>query len=157
AKAHYSRPYKEIKMVHQANYTFLLSQIFGSFIFIIAVILMSRMYYYRKIVLQIQPEDPIVPVMALLNLFIGVVLVVTHNIWALKHSLYITITCWAILIHGILGFSFPERILAFWKRIFSGSAYHWLIVILLVGGIIFLARGVQLYIMYRAGIVGTHP
>ncbi|PJD93938.1 MAG: hypothetical protein CK424_01400 [Legionella sp.] len=142
-------------MLRQEYYSFLLSQIFGSFAFIVAVIFLARMYHYRKLVLQMQADDPIIPVCGLISLLIGIFLVVTHNVWELKRLVVVTVMCWMVLINAVLWLALPEKMLAMTKKIFSDNGYHWLIVCLLVSGLVFLARSIQLFIVYRSAL-GMH-
>lgn len=140
-------------MINQHYYSFMLSQILGAFLFIVAIIIMGRMYYYRKIILNLQAQDPIIPVVALITLFLGIVLVVTHNVWELHRTTVITILCWAILIKGLLWLALPENMLAMAKKITAGTGYYWLIVGLLITGVIFLAKGMELFILHRSALV----
>jgi hypothetical protein len=140
-------------MLNQHYYSFLLSQILGSFLFLIGIIIMGRMYYYRKILLQLQAEDPIIPVVAGLTLFLGIVLVVTHNVWELNRTTVVTVLCWLILIKGLLWLALPEKMLAMTKRVSSGAGYYWYIVGLLVTGVIFLGKGMELFILHRSVVV----
>ncbi len=142
-------------MVRQEYYTFLLSQIFGSFAFVVAVIFLARMQYYRKLVLQMHANDPIISVCSLVGLFLGIFLVVTHNVWELKRLVVVTIMCWLVLINAVSWLALPEKMLAMTKRIFSGNGYHWLIVCLLIFGILFIARSIELFIVYRSAL-GMH-
>lgn len=140
-------------MLNQNYYTFLLSQILGSFLFIVGIIIMGRMYYYRKILLQLQAEDPIIPVVAGLTLFLGIVLVVTHNVWVFNRTTGVTVLCWLILIKGLLWLALPEKMLAMTKRVSSGAGYYWYIVGLLVIGVIFLGKGMEVFILHRSVMV----
>lgn len=142
-------------MVNQHYYSFLLSQILGAFLFIVAIIIMGRMYYYRKIILQLQAQDPLIPVVASLTLFLGIVLVLTHNVWELNRATVVTLLCWLILIKGLLWLALPEKMLTVLKRLTSGTGYYWLIVGLLVTGAIFLGKGMELFILNRP-LLGMH-
>lgn len=142
-------------MLNQHYYSFLLSQILGSFLFIVAIIIMGRMFYYRKIILNLQPQDPIIPVFALTTLFLGISLVVTHNVWELQRATAVTILCWAILIKGLLWLALPEKMLGIAKKITAGTGYYWFIVGLLITGIIFLGKGMELFILHRSAL-GPH-
>lgn len=140
-------------MINQTYYSFLLSQVLGAFLFIVAIIIMSRMYYYRKIILNLQPQDPIIPVSALMGLLLGVALVVTHNVWTFKHLTVITILSWFILIKSLLWLALPEKMLALAKRMTAGTGYYWLIVGLLIAGVVFLGKGMELFILHRPALV----
>ncbi|MGV3739939.1 MAG: hypothetical protein ACO1N3_01435 [Gammaproteobacteria bacterium] len=140
-------------MINQHYYSFMLSQILGAFLFIVAIIIMGRMYYYRKIILNLQAQDPIIPVVASITLFLGIVLVVTHNVWELHRATAITILCWVILIKGLLWLALPENMLAIAKKIMAGTGYYWLIVGLVITGVVFLGKGMELFILNRSALV----
>ena len=142
-------------MLTQHYYSFLLSQIFGAFLFIIAIIVMGRMYYYRKIILQLQPQDPCIPVAACFTLFMGIIFVVTHNVWAWNRSTFVTLLCWLILMKGLLWLAMPEQMLASTKKLCAGTGYYWMIVICLLVGVIFLGKGMELFILHYS--VGKAP
>ncbi len=139
-------------MLSQLYYSFILSQILGAFLFIFAIIIMGRMYYYRKIILQMQAHDPIIPVVACINLLLGIVLVVTHNVWVWERALFITLMCWLIFIKGLFWLALPEKMLAMAKKVVAGTAYYWLIVSMLLIGVIFLGKGMELFILHRSSL-----
>lgn len=135
-------------MLNQHYYSFLLSQIFGSFLFILAIVVMGRMYHYRKIILQLQPHDPCIPLAACIALFMGIVFVVTHNVWVWNRTTVVTVFCWLLLAKGLFWLAIPEQMLAMTKRICAGSGYYWIIVISLLIGVIFLGKGMELFILH---------
>ena len=140
----------------QEYYSFLLSQTFGAFLFIVAIIVMGRMYYYRKIILQLQPQDPFIPVAACFNLFMGIILVLTHNEWRLNSSTYVTAFCWLIFMNGLLWLAMPEQMLASTKKVCAGTGYYWMIVICLLLGVIFLGKGMELFILHYSVVKAPH-
>ena len=129
------------------NYSFLLSQVLGLFMFILAIIVMMRLHYYRKLILQLKANNPVIILAGVLGVFIGIFLVLTHNIWVLKRIVWITCFSWAILLASILWLIETENMLALTKKICSGIGYYWVMVFLLVMGVLTIGRGVQLYIM----------
>ena len=129
------------------HYSFLVSQILGAFIFILAIVIMGRMYYFRNIVLKLRPQDPIIPVVASFNLLLGITLVMTHNFWCLKPLTWVTIICWLIFIKGLLWLVFPEKMLTMMKKVISGRGYNWTIVALLVIGVVVFAKGLDMYLL----------
>lgn len=137
-------------MFNQQYYTFLLSQIFGLFIFILAVTVMGRMHYYRKMILQLKSTNPIIVVGAILGLFIGIILVVTHNNWTNRSAAWISAFSWLTFILSILWLALPERMLNYTKKVCSGMGYYWLMVFLLIFGILVIGRGVQLFIVHHS-------
>lgn len=131
-------------MIPTTPYSFMLSQMIGLFVFVIAVVMMGKMFFYRKLILKLQPDDPIIAFFAVFCLLIGVILVVTHTIWVMKVLVWITIISWLFFINAILWLAIPEKMLFYTKKICSGGGYYWLIVFLLVFGTMMSVRGIQL-------------
>lgn len=134
---------------YSQSYSFLLSQVLGLFMFMLAIITMMRLHFYRKLILQLKANNPVITLAGILGLLIGIILVLTHNIWVFKTIVWITCFSWAILLSSILWLIETEYMLALTKKICSGIGYYWIMVFLLVMGVVTIGRGVQLYIMYH--------
>ncbi len=129
--------------------TFALSQYIGLFMLIMAVIMSSRVVVYRKMIQQADPHSGTILLGACIGLLIGIYLVSINNIWILKPGLLVTLICWLVVICSILWLSIPERMLKLTTKTLMGSGYY--IVVFLLGGwgIIFLTKGVYIYVTHR--------
>ncbi|MDP3562076.1 MAG: hypothetical protein Q8R83_07865 [Legionellaceae bacterium] len=134
-------------MSNSMLYSFVLSQILGLFLFIMAVILWSKRTFYRKILMDLKANDPVVFISSIFGLLIGIVLVDTHSIWLLKPRLIVTIACWIIFLKSLLWLAMPERMIALTKRICSGSGYNWGVLFLAIFGLLITVRGFQAVII----------
>lgn len=144
-------------MINQVYYTFLLSQVFGLFMFILAAIVMGRMQFYRKMILQLKANNPAIAMCSILALFLGIVLVVTHSVWSTRSMIWITSFSWFMFMMSILWLAVPEKMLGYTKRVCSGIGYYWIIVALLIFGAIVIGRGAQLFIaIHSAPVVAPY-
>lgn len=132
-------------------YSFLLSQIFGFFIFILGFVLLTRPSYYRKLFedffKSLQPNRFIIFICSLFNLFLGIIMVDTHNLWVFKPSVYITILSWLMFVASLAWLCMPERMFHLWKKIWTGSGYYWMDVFLIIFGFMMISVGFGSYLL----------
>ncbi len=129
-------------------YTFLLSQIFGLFMFIVGLAMFARRQYYQDLFKNIQPHEPSIFFASMIALLLGIILVDTHNLWILKPALYVTIMCWLVFISALFWIFIPDRMFLRWKKILTGRGYYWTEGFLIIWGFIMLFAG------FRALLIG---
>ncbi len=96
-----------------------------------------------------EPERGTIVLAGLIGLLLGLFFVGVHNVWVLNPILFVTLLCWLVLIFSILLLSTPERMVGMIKRIFAGSGYYVLIMVMALSGFLLLIRGVYLYATHR--------
>ncbi len=131
-------------------HSFLFSQVFGLYFVIMSIILISRAEYYKELVGKLKKPGAGVMVGASLSLFIGLFLVVTHNIWALQPRVVVTMICWLFVIKSVLWLSAPERMLKMAKKVWSGKRHYYVCIFMLILGVYMMARGFYIF-MAEAG------
>ncbi len=134
-------------MYGSALYSFILSQIFGIYFIITAVIMLSRVVYYRQLIADLTTESSLIVLGGWLGLLLGLCLVGVHNIWVLKPRVALTLVCWLILIKSLLWLSAPEKMLSITKRVYAGIGYYIVVLVLMLSGIILMSRGYYLYVI----------
>jgi len=127
-------------------HSFVLAQIFGLYMLIMAIVMLSRVNYYREVIQGIQPHTPIIPISAASGLMLGLFLVIIHNIWVMEPRVIVTLICWFILIKSVLWLAIPEHMLTWAKRTYAGSGYYIIAVIMAVLGILMMTKGFYLFI-----------
>lgn len=127
-------------------YTFMLSQLFGLFLFITGLALLGQSTYYRKILNSLKIDNPCITLFSLCNLVIGIILVDTHNVWVLKPTVYVTIMCWLVFVNALFWLFFPERMFRLCKIMMNGPGYYWFSMIAVFIGFVMLARGFWVFI-----------
>jgi hypothetical protein len=123
-------------------HSFLLAQLIGFYFLIIAIIMLARVNFYRRLLLSVTADYPTIIALASFGLVVGLVIVLTHNFWVwIPHVLVVTIIGWLILIKAILWLSLPDTMAAYSKRVYSGPGYYVVMGILAIIGMILLSKG----------------
>lgn len=134
-------------MVGQIFYSFVISQVFGLYLTIYSIIVLSRSQYYRELVNKIELPSIGIHNGATTMLFVGIFLVDIHNLWMFQLEVLVTILSWVILVKSVLWLALPEQMLAVSKRFVSGNLFYLLILAAAVVGLIMLSRGFYLYMV----------
>lgn len=124
-------------------HTGFLSQIIGLYFLITAVIMLYRAKYYRKIMGKLESAGTII-VAASFGLVIGLILVITHNIWRFNFQGLVTLIGWLILLKSIFWLAFPEHMSKKCKKCCTGWPYY---VSIVVTGLIGLALAIHGFCM----------
>ncbi|CEG58214.1 hypothetical protein [Legionella fallonii] len=132
-------------MVHPSFHTFVLSQAFGIYLVIMAIIFACRAKYYKQMIQSINPNGPGILISGSLGLLIGLFLITIHNSWGLVVVDILSLFFWFIVISSLLLLSFPERVVACAKKVCGGRGYFILIVACALLGIILMTGGYYLY------------
>lgn len=127
-------------------YSFVLSQIFGLYLLITAILLLSRAGFYRQVIAQLKPTDSSIVVGASLGLLFGLALVDTHNIWNQYPRVLVTLLCWVILLKSILWLAFTDKMLAFTQKLCQSRLYYGIAIFMLLLGATMTFRGMMVFI-----------
>jgi hypothetical protein len=127
--------------------SFILSQFFGVYWLILAVVMFYRAPYYRRMVKKMNPESGTILLGGLLGLMFGLFFVGIHNLWAFQPTVLVTLVCWFILIFSLLWLSTPERMVRWTQKMCTGKGYYVLSTFILLLSLFFLGRGVYMYAM----------
>lgn len=133
-------------------YTYGLAQLFGLFLLIMAVVLISRRDYYRRVYENTSEDNPIIVLTSIIGLLVGMLLIQSHGVFVLQYRVVVTILCWLVFVNSLLWLMMPEKMLAFSKKVIHGKGYY-----IVVGGIAFfgfwvLLRASELFI-FKEGVL----
>jgi hypothetical protein len=95
-------------MAHSPLHSFIIEQVLGLYLLIMAIIIAARTGYYRNVVKDLVANKALVLVSASFTLVIGLIMIVIHNLWLVRFDLLVTIIAWLIVIKAILWLAFPE-------------------------------------------------
>ena len=137
-------------IINLLMHSFLFSQVFGLYFVIMSIILLSRADYYKALIGKLKKPGSGIVMTASLSLFIGLFLVVTHNIWTFQPRVVVTIICWLFVIKSVLWLVAPERMLRGFQKIWAGNGHYILTVSGIIIGVYMMTRGFYLF-MERAG------
>ncbi|MGQ3889056.1 hypothetical protein ACQUW5_08495 [Legionella sp. CNM-1927-20] len=119
-------------------HSYIIEQVLGLYMLIMAIIMIARADYYRKLVRDLPADRNFVFVSAMFTLIFGLIMVVVHNIWHWRFELLATIIAWIIVIKAILWLAIPEYMVAASKRLYKDNMYYVMAVIAAIIGVILL-------------------
>lgn len=76
-----------------------------------------------------------------LALLIGLLLVISHNVWETNWRVFITLIGWISIIKGLIRIFAPNKVVSIWRSIMSGGAYKIILIIFLIIGLILTYQG----------------
>jgi len=129
-------------------HSFLLAQLFGLYMVIMAIILLCRVRFYRSLVAGMSAQSGGLIISASFGLMLGLFLVLIHNFWVMEPRVVITVVAWFILIKSILWLSLPEQMLVMSQKLYSGVGYYIVVLFLAIVGIFLMTKGFYLPIHY---------
>ena len=133
-------------MFGELFHSYVLSQVFGLYLLLMAVVLLSRATYYRILVQGMPAQSPGLLTSASYGLMLGLLLVVIHNNWVWEPRVFVTLIAWFILIKSLLWLAFPEKMLVYTKKAVASPFYYVIIAVMFIMGIIMLTKGFYLFI-----------
>ncbi len=132
--------------------SFLLSQVFGLYLVITAIIMLSRVDFYRDLVKHLDLRNGTIIIGASFGMLLGLLLVDLHNVWIMKPRVVVTVICWLILIASVCWLSVPELMLAWMRKIYAGRGYYLLTLFIGGWGCVLLFRGMYLFVKHNWGL-----
>ncbi|MCL9684841.1 hypothetical protein [Legionella maioricensis] len=87
-----------------------LSKVLGLYLLIIGVAMFVDMHQFTRYVYKLVNDAPLMFVTGFFTLILGLLMVVSHNVWELHWRLIITIIAWLTLFKGASIIFFPEFI-----------------------------------------------
>ncbi len=125
--------------------TLFLAKVFGLYLTILSVLMLVRRESFTARIDTLLASSATLFFSAIVTLILGILLVVSHNIWIMHWTVLITILCWWVLIKGVLRLFFPEIDKKWTNAFIKTKSYYSSAVIMLVLGILFLYLGFLLH------------
>lgn len=130
-----------------------LAELFGLFLFIIALVLFTRRDYYQNVFNNTKSNNPIIMLTAIIGLLAGMILIGVHGGFEFKYRAAISVICWLIFINALLWLMIPEKMLNLIKKTFNGKCFYGIVIFIGISGLWLIIRGSELFI-FKEGIVG---
>ena len=122
-----------------------LAELFGLYLVILSLVFLSRADHYRAIILNTAEDSYFHLLSRSISLFIGIALVLGHNIWVMQPRVFVTIGCWLFLLKAILWLAAPEKMLYVLRKLCAGRGFYYLAVAFGVIGGVFITRGFHIF------------
>ncbi len=101
-----------------------LAQVMGLFLLIIAVSMLFKKQRMELLLNELIASPAGIFIIAVITLIIGILLVISHNIWVADWRMVITILSWLTLIAGIIRLFLPEFIVKAAHVVRLNSVYY---------------------------------
>ncbi len=124
----------------------LYAQIIGLWLFLVALAMVLHQARFKKIVTETLSNMSLMTFSGLIALGLGLIVVVSHNIWVPQWPVIVTLFGWVLIIQGILRIFWPEAFAKMMRDMMAGSGYTVMSWVWLIVG---------LYLIY-AGFVGMN-
>ncbi|QLH43284.1 MAG: hypothetical protein HWD59_11580 [Coxiellaceae bacterium] len=129
------------------EYSVLLAKIIGLYLFIVGLAIVARKHVVVDMIRDIVNTPSMLYLTSALTLVLGILLVITHSIWAWDWRLIITLIGWGLFIKAILRIFFPSVP----RDMIKWGIGH--VPTLMVTGFVFLILGIVL--LYFGFVGGT--
>ena len=104
------------------NASLFIAKMFGLYIIILALILLFKRGLFKRVMEDFSRNYAVLFLTGIFTIFIGLAIILTHNIWVKNWTVIITIFGWMALIKGIWLLAFPETVSKFSDLYTRGKA-----------------------------------
>jgi hypothetical protein len=109
------------------------AQVIGLWLFLVALAMVVHQARFKKTVMDTLTNGGLMTFIGFIALALGLLIVVSHNIWVPAWPVVITIYGWILIFQGILRIFWPESFAKIMKDLLAKSGYAimswvWLIV-----------------------------
>ena len=116
-----------------------LAKALGLYLVILSIGMLFDAARFRPLIIGIVDNPALLFLSGFIALILGIVLVVSHNLWVLDWRLIMTITAWLILIKGIIRVVFPEMFIDVSRKWVKNDIAYYVTGIVCLGFGVFLA------------------
>lgn len=119
-----------------------LAQALGLYFLILGFAMVINGERAKDLIGKILKDDSLVFITGIIALIIGILLVLSHNIWVMGWPVVITILAWLALIKGIMRVVYPMKAMMIAEKVISSSkSYYTVSVIVFVIGLFLAYHG----------------
>ena len=131
--------------MNESLHTLFLAQAMGLYLLITAIIMLARASYYQELLTHLKVGSSTVVLTGSVGLILGIIMILTHNIWITESEVLVTVVAWLVFIKSILWLSFPESMVKCAQKMYSGWGYYLVAIIAGAMGITLMAHGFHLF------------
>ena len=118
-----------------------LAKVIGLYFVIVSLILLIKPEQFRDYALSFLKNKVQLLPTALFTLILGILMVISHNIWVYEWRVWITLISWLVLVKGVLLLFNPSWFDRFVRSVYENGYLRVFAVIYLVVGLLFCWKG----------------
>lgn len=88
--------------------TTILAAVLGWYLIIISLLVLFRLDHIKSLMADIMTQQALSFIVALITMIIGLVMVLSHNIWVIGWPVIVTLISWLVLISGLIRLFVPD-------------------------------------------------
>ena len=116
------------------DYSMFLAKVLGLYLFLTSLAFLLNQQRFKKIFHDLVSDHAMLTVTGCVGMFIGLLIVLSHNIWMSDWPVMVTIVGWVALLQGIARIYFPDGYTKWVKESLHKSGFQiWNWIWLLVG------------------------
>ena len=95
--------------------TLFLAAVIGWYFIISSLLMLVRHDYIKSIMVDVLTSRGLFFILAALTTILGLLMVVSHNIWVMGWPVIVTLVSWLVLVTGLIRLFFPEIVPKMWQ------------------------------------------
>jgi len=117
------------------------AQVIGCYLFLVSLAMLVHQARFKKMMHEFIASHTLITFSGILNLIIGLVIVVSHNVWVSQWPVVVTIVGWALLLQALMRIFFPEAFVKMMRELMAKTGYLLMSWVLLIVGIYLIWAG----------------
>ena len=99
------------------------AQVLGLWLFLVALAILVNNQRFRKTLTETLSDHGLMSFSGTINLAVGLLIVVSHNIWVTDWPVVITLVGWVLILQGVMRLFWPESYAKFMKDLMAKNGY----------------------------------
>jgi len=99
------------------------AQLIGVYLFILSLAMLIHATRFKKTMHEFLANSALMAFAGGISLILGLVIVISHNIWVTEWPILITLVGWLLIFQGVMRIIFPDATAKIWKDMMVSSAY----------------------------------
>lgn len=96
--------------------TYFIATVLGWYLVIMSLLLIFRRDVVTAAMRDVMAQPGLLLIVGVITLFIGLLMVISHNYWVLAWPVIVTVFGWIVLISGVIRLFCPETVHKMWGR-----------------------------------------
>ena len=118
-----------------------LAQVIGCFLFLVSLAMLVHQQRCKKVMHEFLSNHALVALSGTMNLAVGLLIVVCHNIWVSEWPVVVTIVGWVLLLQALMRIFFPDAFVKMMKDMMAKTGFLLMSWVMLIVGIYLIWAG----------------
>lgn len=92
-----------------------LATVIGWYLVAVSLLMLFRLEQMKPIMTEIMEQRGLLFVLAIITFILGLLMVISHNVWVMAWPVAVTIVSWLVLIGGVLRLFCPDSVIKMGK------------------------------------------